>query len=242
MRFEGLNSSREARLEDAPDFFDESALKHPPAPRVEPLIERVTRWFETDLERSVPGERVTPVAEQVADGVAHHKAQFQSSGHLGHVVRMDSGRSRRIQALQNPVEASAVAPLPSGETVAQVLIARGSWQQAIQQGAQVKPRPAGDHRDFSPRGDVCQNSPRSPCIFAGRKQLVRLGDVDQVMCDTAARFEREFSGAEVKKPVHLQGIAIHDFPAKYHRNFQCQIALTRTGRTQHGNQRKFWCV
>jgi hypothetical protein len=132
---------------------------------------------------------------------------------------MDPGRSRRIQPLENPVEASAVTPFPSGETVAQVLIARGSWEQAIQQGAQVKPRPTGDHRDFSACGDVCQDRPRSPGIFAGRKQLVGLGDVDQVMCDTTARCEREFSGAEVKMSVHLQGIAIHDFPTEYHRNF-----------------------
>ena len=60
----------------------------------------------------------------------------------------------------------------------------------------------------------------------------------QVVRDAAAGLEGEFGRAEVEMAVDLQGIAIHDFPAEFRGNLQCQVAFTRTGRTEDGNQRK----
>ena len=54
----------------------------------------------------------------------------------------------------------------------------------------------------------------------------------------AAGREREFGGADVEVPVHLQGITIHDFPTELQGDLQRQVALTGTGRTENGNQRK----
>ena len=115
----------------------------------------------------------------------------------------------RIEAAQQPMKGTGFSALACGQAVAQCLISLGTGKQAIDQSAQIKTCTASHHGQTPARGNFIQYATPQARILARREHLVRVKNINQMVGDTPACFERQLGRAGIEIPVNLQGIAIH---------------------------------
>ena len=97
-----------------------------------------------------------------------------------------SGRAG-IESCKQAVERAGAAGFAGRQPVAQILIARGAFEQAVQQSAQIKTGAAGHDRQLAARGNPGDGLAGQARIFAGGEQFVGIDDIDQVVGNTTAR-------------------------------------------------------
>ena len=90
----------------------------------------------------------------------------------------------------------------------------GAGEEAVAEGLDVEPGPAGDDGQASPGGDAAGGGEGLPDKVGGRELDLRPDDVDEMMGDAAAGLGRRLVGADVEAPVDLDRVAAHDLAAE----------------------------
>ena len=152
---------------------------------------------------------------------------------------MNPAGGLRIESGKQAVKRAGAAAFPGGEPVAQRLVARGAFEQAVQEGAQVEAGASGHNGEaFTVRR--CRPEPAGQAgIFAGGEKLVGIQDIQKMVGNPPTLGGRQLGGSDIEVAVDLQGIAIDDLAAESGGEGQGQIALAGTGRADHCNQRAF---
>jgi len=147
-------------------------------------------------------------------------------------------RRFRIKSAQEPVQRSGVARLARGQTCTQIVIARRTGEQSVQQRPKVEPGPASHHRYVVTCGNFteCVRCPTRE--LARSEDFVRINNVDEVVRDAAPLCQRHLGCPNVKMAIDLQRITIDDFALKGQGNTKGQVALAGTCRADNRNQRE----
>jgi hypothetical protein len=122
------------------------------------------------------------------------------------------------------------------------LIARGPFEEAVQESPEIKASAPGEHRQASSRRYIGDRFAGEPGIFAGREQLIGIDDIDEVVWNATPLPEGQFGGSDVKEAEDLERVAIDDLTVEFRRDFEGQITFPRTGRTSDRNQGPLRCV
>jgi len=133
------------------------------------------------------------------------------------------------------VERGGAFPFPSSQPVAEGLVARGAFEQAVQEGSQIETGSAGYYRHPSAPRNIGYSLAGQPGVFPGREKLVRVYNIDEVVGNRTPLGHREFGSTDIEMSVYLERVAVDNFPVEFRGDGQCQIALSRPGRTNHRN-------
>jgi len=87
--------------------------------------------------------------------------------------------------------------LPARQAGAKLLVACRPGEEPFQEGAQIEAGPADDNRQPAPARDLAELRPRQPEKIAGREDLVRVQDVEQVVGNPPPLFQRELRRTDV---------------------------------------------
>ncbi len=118
---------------------------------------------------------------------------------------------------------------------AQDFVPRGAGRQTVQQRAQIESCAACHNRQTSSCRDFVKNPTADPREIAGRKEFVRVRDIDQMMRDAPALFRGQLGGPDVEEAVDLHRVAVHDFAFEFLCQLQGELALPAPGRTGDGD-------
>lgn len=139
---------------------------------------------------------------------------------------------RRSLGVQSPQEAVKVlSPPPPGnfrQPRAQFFRALRALEKTLEQRPEIEPRPAHDNRQPAALADLCKHARRFPAVVARREDFAGFDHIKQVMRDASSLCPRNLPRPDVKAPVNLHRIAIHDFACaasgeeKRQRGFSCR--------------------
>src|SRR5215469_17238224 len=150
-------------------------------------------------------------------------------------MSMNPARGARIEALKQAVERAGLPPLSRGQAVTQRLVTRWAREQTVEQGPRIEARSTGHERQPSAGRHLGEYAAREPRILAGRKYLLGIEDVQQMMRYARAVAGRQLGSSDVEIPVELHGIAIYHFARERRGHAHRQFALTRAGGAQNGD-------
>ena len=121
---------------------------------------------------------------------------------------------------------------------AQFLRARRGVGKTFEQSAQIQPGPDG--QDGKPRAlaQVFQDGNRSRAVFARREWETRVHQVQQVMRNAAAFFERGLGRANIETAIDLRGIAGQDIALQFAGQRHGERGFAGSRRTHNGNERE----
>jgi hypothetical protein len=118
------------------------------------------------------------------------------------------------------------APLGNGiEPPAQLGVGGRPGKQAASQRAVVKPCASDEDGPAAAIVDVVDSRRRILGKPGGRVNVSRLYNVDQVMWDSVALFERDLVRTDIESPIHSGGITADDFAAMPPRELNAESAL-----------------
>src|SRR5690349_8694095 len=103
-------------------------------------------------------------------------------------------RGRAIESPQQSMQRPGTPRFPLREAIAQRLIARRSLEQSVEQRAQVEAGSSGQYRQAAPRRNLVNRFFRQPRKFSRREDLIRVGDIDQVVRNAAPLGYRQLRG------------------------------------------------
>ena len=198
--------------EEAAGFFDEACGEHGFGALVEALVELGAGGIEADAEETEAGEGIAALGEGGGDRLAEGEADLDGADELGGVVGVNALGGEGVEAGEDAVQpAGAVAGEAAGEAGAEMLLARRAGEEAEREGAQVKAGAAGDDGEMAAGGDGGEGGAGLAAVFAGGVEPVGVGDVDEVVGQTALVIWGWFRGAEVEAAVYGDGVATDDF-------------------------------
>ena len=155
---------------------------------------------------------------------------------------MNPARGGGIESGKQAVERAGPAEFPGGQPVAQALVARRAFEEAVQKSAQVKAGASGNYGEAA----ACRNGgngfARQAGIFTGGEEFVGIDDVDEVVGNAAALRQRQLGGSDIEVPVDLERVAVDHFAVESFRQGQRQAAFSGARGTGHCNQRALRCI
>ncbi len=107
----------------------------------------------------------------------------------------------------------------------------------MQERSEIEPSAARDYRQAPAPGDFAQNGPGQTNIFSRAANLFGIQCIEKVMGYAPPFALRQFRRADIEHAVQLQGIAVHNLPAKPFGDGERQVALARSGRSEHNCER-----
>ena len=152
-------------------------------------------------------------------------------------MRVDARGGCRIETPQQAVQRAGALRLTAGKAVAQGLIAGRAGEQAIEKRPEVEARASRHNRQSPSFRDSGNRIASQAGILPGSKDGVRVQDIDQMVWYPAAPGLGKLGGTDIEPPVDLERVAVDDFTLKRLRQYQCQLAFSRSGRTGNRNQR-----
>ena len=150
---------------------------------------------------------------------------------------MNPARGRGIESGKQAVQRAGPPEFPGGQPVAQRLVARRAFEQAVQKSAEVEAGASGDYGEAAARRNAGDGLARQPRVFTGGEELVGIHDVDEVVRNAAPLFRRQLGGSDIEVPVDLERVAVDHFAVERFGNGQRQSALSGAGGAGHCNQR-----
>ena len=140
------------------------------------------------------------------------ETDFEGANELGFVIGVNAGSGGWVEASEHfmqPACALVVAGLL--KAIAQCLLARRPGEKAHGERAEIEAGASGDDGEVIAAGDLVEGDAGLAAVFAGGKNLARIGDVDQVMRQDALLFAGGLGGAYVHAAVDGDRVAADDF-------------------------------
>ena len=178
-------------------------------------VERLARRVEPEFEGAVAVQGVAALGEELGHGAAREQADLQRAHDLGDVVGVDArGGAARRSGASRRCERAGAAALARGQALAQRFVALGPGEQAVEQGAQIEPRAAGDHGQ-APRAAISASTARprraySPAVntSSGSAISIKWCGIPRISAGG------KLGGADIEVAIDLQRIAVDHFAAR----------------------------
>ena len=152
---------------------------------------------------------------------------------------MDRRSGGWINAFEDAVQASrAFFGLNAPKAITQSIGARRTGEETEQQRAQVEAGAAGDDGQMAPAGDVRDGNAGVSAIVAGRVAVVWRGDIDEVMRDLAALFERWLGRADLEIAIDGDGVAADHFSLEELREAEGQRGFATSRGAEQDDQER----
>ena len=119
---------------------------------------------------------------------------------------------------------------------AQPRVASGAGEEASRERAVVQARPPDENRQSASRRDVANRGGRLTRVPRSGVLLHRVGNVDEMMKDSAALIERDLVGTDVESTIDRRRIAADDFATEPLRQRDAERALTDRSWPQDGDE------
>ena len=113
----------------------------------------------------------------------------------------------------------------------------GPFEQSIKQRAQIESGATRNHGQTPPGRDIGDCRAGQAGVLSGRKNFVRIGNIQQMVRNATTLFGRQFGGTDSEMAVNLQRIAVDYLAAERSSYFERQGAFSRPGRAGDRNQR-----
>jgi hypothetical protein len=149
---------------------------------------------------------------------------------------MDTRRRGRIPFFENSVQYSIASPLGNaGQSRSQSGPASGVFEQSIPKGSKVQTGSPDHHRQFASLLYVSYDGGGGSNVVGSRELPVRLHQVDEVMGNPLAVWDRHLAGSDVEVTVDLKRIAAHDLAVEHLCQLDGKSTLTGSSRSDQGN-------
>src|SRR5215471_642059 len=148
------------------NLVDKSFFEHARAAQIEALVKNVTIGQQAELQGPIALKSIAAGSEKLGYGTTRDQADFERAHHFGNVVGMDTARGFTVEPREQSVKRAGPARLARGQPVAQILVARGTFEQAVEQRAEVETRAAGHDGQSAARRDRGNRLARQAGKFA----------------------------------------------------------------------------
>src|SRR5438128_762143 len=145
-----------------------------------------------------PGQGIAGLVEPGTHGTASEQVDFERADRLGDIIRMDQPGGAWIEAAEQAMERARTALFASAQQGAEPFVPSGRGGKAVEQGAQVESGSADDYREV----DALEQRARAVGEFSSGEDLVRVEDIEHVMRDPVALFDRELGGSDVEVAIN----------------------------------------
>ena len=151
--------------------------------------------------------------QELAHGAGRRGADLDGADELGLVVGMNAESGFGIEAAQQSPERSGAAAMT--QAAAKILVALGSVEEAFEHGAQVEAGASADDGKASATGDCGGGGTGLAGVVSSGEPGVGGDDVDEVVRDDGALFERWFGGADFEFAVDGNRVAADDLATEF---------------------------